>query len=65
MGRRLALQSYRLSSRRATGGNSEKVWLKQWDLEGSCFQLLRGIVVEGWLSALSACRPKALQATPL
>ena len=55
----------RRSSHRATGGNSEKVWLKQRNLEGSCLQLLRGDVVEGWLSVLSACRPKALQTTPL
>jgi hypothetical protein len=28
-------------------------------------QLLRGVVVDGWFSVLSAYRPKALQATPL
>ena len=55
----------RRSSHRATGRNREKVWLKQRGLEGSCLQLLRGVVVDGWLSAFSACRPKALQATPL
>ena len=40
----------RRSSHRATGGNLE---------------LLRGVVVDGWFSVLSACRSKALQATPL
>ena len=45
----------RRSSYRAAGGN----------LEGSCLQLLRGVVVDGWFSVLSACQPKALQATPL
>ena len=45
----------RRSSHRATGRN----------LEGSCLQLLHGVVVDGWLSALLVCRPKALQATPL
>jgi hypothetical protein len=55
----------RRSSHRATGGNSEKVRLKQWDLEGSCLQLLRRVVVDGWFCVLSACRPQALQATPL
>jgi hypothetical protein len=28
-------------------------------------QLLRRVSVGGWFSVLSACRPKALQATPL
>jgi len=55
----------RRSSHRATSRNSEKVWLRQWDLEGSCLQLHRRVVVDGWFSVLSACRPKALQATPL
>jgi hypothetical protein len=50
----LALEGYAPCADRATGGN----------LEGSCLQLLRRVVVEGWLSVLSACRPKALQATP-
>jgi len=67
--RRLAAGSWRAtlrrSSHRATGGNSEKVWLKHWNLEGSCLQLLRGVIVDGWFSVLSACRPQALQATPL
>jgi len=45
-------------------GKARKVWLKQLDLEGSCLQLLRGVVVDG-RRVLSACRPKALQATPL
>jgi hypothetical protein len=31
----------------------------------SCLQLLRGVAVEGLFSVLSACRPKALQATPV
>jgi hypothetical protein len=61
----LLVATLRRSSHRATGRNREKVCLKQWDLEGSCLQLLRGVVVDGWLSAVSACRPKALQATPL
>jgi hypothetical protein len=63
--RRLAAGGLRRSSHRATGGKSEKVWLKHWNLEGSCLQLLCGVVGEGWLSVLSVCRPKALQATPL
>src|SRR5215471_16995469 len=49
------LRSVLVSSHRATG----------WNLEKSCLQLLRGVVVDGWFSVLSARRPKALQATPL
>jgi len=38
----------RRSSHRATGWNSEKVLAKtNGDLEGSCLQLLRGVVVDG------------------
>jgi hypothetical protein len=58
-------RTLRRSSHRATGGNSEKIWLEKWDPEGSCLQLLRRVSVGGWFSVLSACRLKALQATPL
>jgi hypothetical protein len=47
------LSTLRRSSHRAIGRNGEKVWLKKWDLEGSCLQLLCGVVVDGWLSGFS------------
>ena len=62
--RRVGAGGLRRSSQRITGRKARKVGPKQWNLE-SCLQLLRGVVVDGWLSVLSACRPKALQATPL
>jgi len=42
-GGRLLEATLRRSSHCPSGENSQKVWLKQWDLEGSCLHVFSGL----------------------